>query len=349
MKKIKIGIIGCGAVAYRWYLPGLSKKGSKHKLFAVCDIDYNKAKKAAKDFHVKYFFNDVDSLVNSKIDLAVILTRHDSHYDLIKYFFDKNINVYSEKPFALTNKKCQELIKLANKKKLTFGCAPQVMLSSRNQKVKKILEQKVIGKISYIRASCSNLGPAGRKDTNYNPKWFYNESGSIWSLGIYGLSTLIWWFGKPKFLASMSEVSFPERKILFGPNKGEIFKVSSYDNTIAILNFGNGTLASFDGSYSIANPPKNDFEIHGEYGSIFVGGFGGKESIILQLTNKKPRAIGPDDNCHLNWTLAWGVIETAKAIVDKREPLTSSKLATDVISVIEKMMISSKTKNFIKV
>ena len=339
--KLKIGIVGCGAVAYRWYLKGLSNKNNSYSLEVVCDIDAKKAEKAAKDFNIANWRTDFKSLLNFNLDLVVILTRHDAHYKHIKFFLDNSVNVYSEKPFAADTQQGKKLLALAKAKKMVMGSAPQVMLSSRNIKTKQLIDAGKIGKITLVRASCSNLGPAGRADTNYDPEWFYQEGGSLSSLGIYGLSALTWLMGEPKVISCFEGISYPKRKVLFGPAKGKKFTVTAPDNVVAMFDYGNGTYALFDGSYSVATPPAYDFEIHGTKGSLLVGGFGGKESIVLKLIGKDPVLVGPEDDCHINWNLAWGVEDMVLAIREKRDPKASARFALKVINLMELMALSA--------
>jgi predicted dehydrogenase len=348
-KRLKIGILGCGAVAYRWYFKGLSGIKSDYSINVVCDIDLEKAKQAAEKFNVPNYCISINDLVNYDLDLVVVLTNHHNHYDHIKFLLENGINVYSEKPFANSVIEGMELIKLAKKNKLILGCAPQIMLSSRNIKVKELINKNKIGKVTLIRASCSNLGPAGRADTDHDPVWFYNDGGSMSSLGIYGLSTLLWLMGMPKILASFEGIAIPEREVMYGQARGKKFKVSSPDNVVSIFDFGDGTFALFDGSYSVASPPKYDFEIHGTKGSLFVGGFGGPESVIFKPLIGDKVDIGPDDDCHLRWNLSWGVEETIAAVKYKRETLLSADFALKVLNIMEMMKISSKEHRYISI
>ena len=347
-KKILIGILGCGGVAHRWYLPGLSNSNKDYNLIAVADSNIKKAKFAAKKYNIPLYYNSLKDLIkDSKVNLLVILTRHDDHYNSIKFCLKKGINVYSEKPFVDSYKKGLELIRLAKRKKLYLGVAPQVMLSSRNIKMRKIVRSGALGKVTLIRASGSNMGPADRKGIAYDPKWFYKDGGSIKSLGIYTLSTLLWIFGKPKRVAGFSGISIPYRTVMYGPYKGKNFTVKVPDNEVAILEFDDNTFALFDGSYSVLNPPSYEFEIHGTKASLFVGGYGGKSSILIKKRNKEIREIGPEDNCHIKWNLSWGVENLVKAIIMNNKPLVDPNFALMVIQVIESIQKSSKSGVYI--
>ncbi|MBI2670366.1 Gfo/Idh/MocA family oxidoreductase [Candidatus Woesearchaeota archaeon] len=341
---LKVGILGCGAVAKKWYLPGLSNKNAFYKIDAVADLNIKRAKNSAKRFNIPNYYKSLKGLMKHKpkLDLIVVLTRHQDHYIHIKSALKNGFHVYSEKPFAENPKKGIELIKLARSKKLYFGAAPQSFLATRFQKLKDLIEKGRIGKITLARISGSNMGPAYRKGVDYDPRWFYNEGGSLDSLGIYNLTATIFLFGMPKRVSGFSGIVMPKRVVMYGPMKGEYFKVTAPDNEVAILDFGEGIFALFDGSYSVYNPPKFDFEIHGTNGSLFSGGFGGKESIIL-IKNGQEHFVGPEDDCHFKWTLAWGVEETIKAIIQKKKNKLDAKIALDTIIIIDAIRKSSLT------
>jgi len=350
MNKLKIGILGCGGVAERWYLSGLSGQKDKYDLVALADIDYIKAKNAAIKYNVSHSYKSIIELCNHPgLDLVVVLTGHKDHYENIRYCLNHKLHVYSEKPFAQNYKKGLELMNLAKKKHLYLGSAPQVMLSSRNKKVKTIIDSGMLGKLTFMRASSSNMGPADRKGVNYDPRWFYNDGGSLKSLGIYGLADVLFWLGKPKRVAGLSGISIPNRTVMYGPVAGKKFVVKSPDNEVALLEFENNTYVLFDGSYSVLTPPKYEFEIHGTKASLFVGGFGGKDSIFIQEREKGLVAIGPEDICHIDWNLSWGVEETINAIHEKRKTLTNPEFALLTIKVIDAIQSSSKTGKYVKI
>jgi predicted dehydrogenase len=349
-RKVNIGILGCGAVAYRWYLKGLTVENPdfNYDVIALCDVNESRARQASLDFNVKNFCTSKEDLLKYGVDLVVILTRHNDHFLHNKFFLDNGVNVYSEKPFASNYEEGKKLIEIAKSKGLYFGAAPQVMLSSRNQKVKTLIEDGVVGKISLVRASCSNLGPAGRSDTDYDPEWFYQEGGSLGSLGIYGLSALTWIFGQPVRVSAFQGVVFPEREVLYGPAKGKKIHVTAPDNVVAMMNYPDDMYVLFDGSYAVPNPPAYDFEIHGNKGSLYVGGFGGPESIVLKLIGEPQQSVGPNDDCHIRWNLSWGVEQVVNSIINNTEMPNSAKFALENIKLMEAMALSARENRHIE-
>jgi predicted dehydrogenase len=65
MKKVRIGLVGCGEVAYRHV--NAVKKIKEASVKAVADIDMEKAKNFAIKFGVKRYYNSLsDMLVNEE-------------------------------------------------------------------------------------------------------------------------------------------------------------------------------------------------------------------------------------------------------------------------------------------
>lgn len=342
----KVIVIGCGSVADRWYLEGL-KKAKYCQIGAIVDLDLNKARSVAEKYGVPYFLDykkAIDS--NPDIKIALVLTNHNSHYSIIKECLNLGVNVYSEKPFANNSSYAQELIDLAKSKGLLLCSAPQVMLSTRNQILKKLVNEKVIGEILMVRASASNMGPADREGYKYDPRWFYNDGGSLSSLGIYTLSIVTYIWGLPRRVCGLSGVAFPERQVMQGPYKGKYFTVTSPDNETALLEYENSMFVLFDGSYCVKDPVENEFIIHGTLGTIYVSGYGGEKSIIVKM-NEEEKQLGPADNFHLSWNLAWGVDQMAQALTDiSVKPVATADFAVQAIRVMEAVHQSASSGTY---
>ena len=52
MTRVRIGVVGCGAVAQIQHLPFISELAEEFELVAVCDVSPSAAKYAAELFHV---------------------------------------------------------------------------------------------------------------------------------------------------------------------------------------------------------------------------------------------------------------------------------------------------------
>ena len=144
-KVFKVGLIGCGHIAETYFRA--HKYFNNFKIIKCADILDSASKKCASKYGIKSL--SVQDLLNDKeIEIILNLTIPKAHYEVAKKALLHNKHVYSEKPMAINLNQGKELVKLAKKKKLYIGNAPDTFLGGGNQKSKEILEKNLIGKIN---------------------------------------------------------------------------------------------------------------------------------------------------------------------------------------------------------
>ena len=84
MKKVRIGIIGCGGIANGKHMPSLRvlQKEGKVEMVAFCDIIEERAVKACKDYGVegsKVYVDYKELLKDETIDVVHVCTPNRSH------------------------------------------------------------------------------------------------------------------------------------------------------------------------------------------------------------------------------------------------------------------------------
>ena len=104
-------------------------------------------------------------LDNKNIDAIVIATPTATHYRLAKESLLAGKDVLCEKPLALISREAQELISIAKSKKLILMVGHVFLFNSGIQKIREYIEDKLLGKIYYLRSTRTNLGPI-RNDVN---------------------------------------------------------------------------------------------------------------------------------------------------------------------------------------
>ena len=116
-KLIRVGLLAYGAIGYEHNLAVQNTNGLV--LTAVCDTKPERiaaARELAQDF---VGFSDATEMLDSGLlDLVVISTPPNSHFHWAEESLKRDINVVLEKPMALTADECDELIKLADDRKL---------------------------------------------------------------------------------------------------------------------------------------------------------------------------------------------------------------------------------------
>ena len=311
MKKIfKVGLVGCGHIAETYFRA--HRYFNNFKIVACADIDIQAAKKCAKIYKIK--FMSVNELMkNQEIDIVLNLTIPKAHYSVAIKALRNDKHVYSEKPLAINFKDGLSLIKLAKRKKLSIGNAPDTFLGGGNQKAKELLEKKVIGNIKFGNAI---FAYPGIQSYHPNPEpWFEKkEGGPVIDMGPYYLTALVNLLGPAKNVLSQCLKNTAIRKIGIGPKKGKRINVKCPTTYFSTIKFKNGTIIRLTLSFDVISHLRNHIELYGEEGSMVVPDpnmFGG--SVLLS------KKMGSD----------WKNYKTNKALLGKINIRTQSSRANE--------------------
>jgi len=158
MKKINIGIIGCGHWGPNYIRNFSNIEGCNVKI--VCDLSGQHLARVKKRFpKVETTRNCSKIFNNERIDAVVIATPATTHYGLIKKALRKKKHILVEKPFVTNVKDGEELIGLSRKINKVLMVAHTFLYNPAVRSLKKYLQSKALGKIYYLHSKRTNLGP----------------------------------------------------------------------------------------------------------------------------------------------------------------------------------------------
>ena len=186
MKK-KIAFIGAGFIAQICHLPIYSKiRGID--IVAICDKDLILAKKVAKKFNIPKIYSNYEEMLKKEKNLnAIILVvpRHDT-FEVSKNILKNKINLFSEKPMALSYRSAHILCKIAKKNKVKYAIGYMKRHDKTIQILKKILKTKKF-RIKNIKSiiyesfagnSYANLTKHIKRKKEYKPNEITSEINS---------------------------------------------------------------------------------------------------------------------------------------------------------------------------
>jgi predicted dehydrogenase len=114
---IRIGVIG-----YGYWGPNIVRNfnmANGSQVTMVCDMNQQSLKKVKKTYPQVRVTTDCGALIKDpKVDAVAIATPVFTHYELAKRALAEGKSVFVEKPFTYTNAEGEELVRLAEKKKL---------------------------------------------------------------------------------------------------------------------------------------------------------------------------------------------------------------------------------------
>lgn len=108
---IRVGIVGCGAIAQLAHLPTLKFLNELFSVVAVCDISKASREHCAARFHVPHVFATVEELVAcDEVDAVFIMNPDEFHTDATCLALDAGKYVMCEKPMTLNRASAQRIL-----------------------------------------------------------------------------------------------------------------------------------------------------------------------------------------------------------------------------------------------
>ena len=107
MKKVKVGIVGCGLVTKNRHIPSYRRLKKDVDLCAVCDMNETLAKETAKEYSIAKAYPDVSEMLFAEsLDIIDICAPPQVHAPVAVEAIEEGCNVIMEKPMALKTSDC---------------------------------------------------------------------------------------------------------------------------------------------------------------------------------------------------------------------------------------------------
>ena len=174
---IRIGVIG-----YGYWGPNIVRNFNGidgATVATVCDSNAQslaRARKAYPDIRLTQDCGEV--LAGADIDAVAIITPVSTHYELAKRALANGKHVFVEKPFTATVAQAEELIELAEQKRLTIMVDHTFIFTGAVKKIKKLVEEQALGNLYYYDSVRVNLG------------LFQSDVNVIWDLAPHDFSVM---------------------------------------------------------------------------------------------------------------------------------------------------------------
>src|SRR5436853_4424220 len=101
MAPVRLGVVGCGAIAQIQHLPNLASLRDEFAVEVVCDASADLARAVAADFHVPRWVSDYRELLASGVE-AVLLCHTDPKTEVAVAAFEAGKHVFIEKPVCFS-------------------------------------------------------------------------------------------------------------------------------------------------------------------------------------------------------------------------------------------------------
>jgi len=264
---IRAAVIGYGGSGKLSHADVMSQL-PEFEIRAVCDLSQEQRTKAKKNLGCDVYSN-VDELLtqSSDLDIAVVVTRTDTHCQIVQDCLNAGLHTIVTKPWAMNRKEADLMLDAQERSGKTIFPWMPMSWSPEFTQVKELIDTGGIGEVFLIRRHITHFWE--RSDWQTQTK--------------YGGGYLLNW-GMHIVQPILDLVSSPAIRV-FGQMLQTINPGDAEDNFLSIIEFQNGTRGIAEFTQGIEGLPS--FMVQGTRGMLLSDG----ES--LTLLSKDPSADEP--------------------------------------------------------
>ncbi len=194
---MKSAIVGCGGIAVMH--AKVIQEMDDSQLVAVADIKLEKAKNFANEYGKDSCkaYNSLEEMLRSeKIDVLHICTPHYLHVPMAVYAMEQGINVFMEKPPAISREQFKQLAPVKEGQQL--GICFQNRYNESVKAVKKMLSDPETGDIIGARAFVTwRRSKEYYTGSDWRGTWAEEGGGALINQSVHTLDLLVQFLGKP--------------------------------------------------------------------------------------------------------------------------------------------------------
>src|SRR5688572_3165047 len=236
-EKLRVGLLGVGAIAQVVHLPVLSQLDDV-ELTLICDTDRPRAQAIAARFGIPHVFANDDQVFRSDlVDALVICTPSYQHESQAIAALETGRHVLVERPLGMTPEGAQRTIEVAKRTGRTLMVAMNNRYRPDTIALRPFARGGELGHIFLARGAWLN-----RKVRVVRPTWRHRKEtaggGAMMDLGVQTLDLAMWF------------LDFPQARSVFAHmHPGEGMEVE--DSAAVIVRLQNGSAVSLSLSWGL--------------------------------------------------------------------------------------------------
>jgi glucose-fructose oxidoreductase len=331
LTQIRYAVVGLGHIAQVAVLPAFAHAGSNSRLTALVSGDSKKLKELGRRYHVPYTYSyeQYDKcLRDGHIDAVYIALPNNMHSDYAMRAAKAGIHVLCEKPMAVNEQECRQMIRAAEQAGIKLMVAYRLHLEKTNVNAVEIARSGKLGKLRFFTSLFTLQVRQG--DIRTQQKM---GGGSLYDIGVYCINA-----ARCLFQANPVEVS------AFSV-KGTDRRFREVDEMCgALLRFPGERLASFICSFGAAD--RSSYELIGSKGHLQVDpafDYVGSHTHHLTLDGKtRSRQFSPGDQ------FAAELIYFSDCILRNRAPEPSGLEGLIDVQIVRALYRSARLRRPVK-
>lgn len=260
--KAKLAVIGIGGMGGGHVHDLADRKVVENaELVAVCDINRAKADAASAAYGIPAYYDHHELLEKGGIDGVIIATPHYDHTPIAIDFFNRGVNVLTEKPIAVHTRDARKMIAAYEAAKESYpNLLFSIMFQQRTygywRKIKEMIDGGVLGRLvrtTWIITDWFRT-QAYYDNGGWRATWSGEGGGVLLNQCPHNLDLYQWLVGLPRRVTGFASI-------------GKYHNIEVEDEVTGYFEHENGMVGHFI-TTTAESPGTNRLEIVGENGKV---------------------------------------------------------------------------------
>jgi len=192
--KVRIGIVGAGAVVRRGHLPAF-KSLHPIKVEAIVDVNVELAKNVANEFEIPRVFKSHRELIeNLNLDIIDVCTPPQERYEIIKDAAEAGVHILVEKPLALTLEEALKIKEAIERNSVKLCIVRNYRYFPAVKECKRRIKEGKLGRIVSIYGLATIPFPSDITRST----WLYHHGGVLYDFTPHLIDMILWLNDYPK-------------------------------------------------------------------------------------------------------------------------------------------------------
>lgn len=265
MKKIGIGIIGCGKIAQLRHIPEYA--ANEHVLLkGFFDVNLSRAEELAFKYGGKAYNSYEALLADPEIEAVSVLTPNFTHAEISIAALKAGKHVLCEKPMAVSLADCEAMVETAKQTGNKLMIGQNQRLTPAHRKARELIQSGAIGDVITFHTTFSHSG-ADNWSIDGKNSWFMDKNqshfGAMADLGVHKTDLIVYLLGK-KIKKTSAVLGALQKKYPDGS------PITVDDNAFCTFIMENGVIGTMSASWTNYGREDNSTSIYGTLGAMHI-------------------------------------------------------------------------------
>ncbi|MCY4436150.1 MAG: Gfo/Idh/MocA family oxidoreductase [Chloroflexi bacterium] len=330
MARVGWGIIGCGDIANKAVAPAVNEDPNS-SLVAFASSSQERAEDFSTRHGAQRAYSDIEAfLADPEIDVVYAASRVYEHLPQTIASAAVGKHVLCEKPMALTDAECREMISACQQAGVNLAIAYYRRYYPKNIKIKELLASGAIGTPVLVRMVLTgNYDPTPDDPKIWRVDPAKSAGGPIADVGSHRLDLLCHWFGDPVAVAARNETL--------------VHSYPADDADVLLIKMASGVqvTASFHWSIGVGY---DTIEIFGTEGALFSTPTDGANLVLKHAAGTEEFDLPNAENKHSPL-----VEDFSARVLAGEPPLYSGEDGAKATRIIETSFAASRAEKWVTI